>query len=148
MLLLVIGDEFAQYKKELYIDNLPVDGIIVSHSLDSANQLIKSMHPEVVFIHHLVLEDIELQAKELKKINNIYDGAIIAKVDSDLIGLRLMKQNLITDYFIAAENKEEELANLKKCFNTAVTKTELNKSLESVTNTLCAVKKMEKRWTS
>lgn len=142
MLLLITDESLAQEKKEVYIDLLPVDGIITTNSIDEARKIVvDNAKVDIVVINNVLIEDIPVTNDDLKKLSFNFSGIIILKVANDIEGVKLIKAGLISDYYVSSENKDVELARLKEAFNQANNQKMLVCNLNSCYQALNELKK-------
>jgi hypothetical protein len=106
------------FKKELYLSNIESGGVVLAESLNEAKSILKKEDIKYLVIAVLV-EDVELCSEKLKELRKIYSGAIIIKVLEETIGINLLKKGLIDEYYLANQDKEKEILNLKKAYKIA-----------------------------
>lgn len=142
MLLLVVDDCKAFEKKEKYIENLFIDGILHANNIKEAEALVKEKNTvDLLVINNIVVET-NYEIQELKKLNDSFPGSIILKVTDESLGIRLIKRGAITDYFLADENEDVELSNLKKALKTSSIKTRINKNICQVNECMDFINKI------
>jgi len=144
MLLLVIDNEQEQRKKELYSKELDVEGVLVSNSFGEAKEIIEELHPNVLLINHVIIENIALETSQLRELSEIYRGTIIAEVENAEIGATLVKQKLITDFFVTNKDEKKELEELKKVFENSLLKHDITKCISSAEKQLDKILELQK----
>lgn len=130
MLLLIIDDTNTFAKKELYSETLSVGGILHANSIKEAEEILEEKNQvDLLLINNILIEDIDYNIDELKKLHDKFSGAILLKVTDEKVGLKLIKMGLVTEYYLSDDNKEKELANLQEGLKLASIRREISKSI-------------------
>lgn len=142
MLLLVVDDDKAFQKKEKYIEVLFSGGILHVNNIQEAEELVKEKESvDFLVINNIVIET-NFEIAELKKLNDSFCGSIVLKVTNEKLGLDLIKRGIIADYFLADENEEAEIGNLKKALKTSSIKQRVGRKLCSINEGLQLINKI------
>lgn len=144
MLLLIVDDPNTFAKKELYAEALPVKGVLHANSLVEAEEIIAEKNQvDLLLINNILIEGVEYEIDELKKLNCVFSGAIILKVDDELLGIKLLKAGIITEYYLSDKNSEIELNNLREAFRLASLKHRISKSFCKINSNLQKINSLE-----
>jgi len=137
---LLVVDEKKLFDVKQFGNVVNVDHIEVTdnfeEAIDKLCYKINGQCPYSVLVISTVWLDKKLKEKQLADLAEFYQGAIIVKADSDLIGLDLIKRGLCTDYYLSSGDQCE---NMKKAVNTASIHkrclekiTEMNRKIEAL----------------
>lgn len=146
MLLLVVDENSAFQKKEQYINELHIDGIIHATSLAEAKKILSHVEDTsniALVISEVLIENIEINENKLKNISENFNGPIILKVHDDLVGLNLMRKKLITDYYLANSDTRLELSRLRQVFKLVSIKQRIINNLSNANQNLKAIEEMK-----
>lgn len=150
MLLLVIDSASFFKQQKVYQTLFGMKSIIITSSLDEAEKiLLNSLNVGENKLNLLliskVLIDTDLHAfEELKKISDHFSGSIILKVKDEMVGLSLIKQKLITDFYLADKDPHVEMNQLLKVFETVSLKDSIKKQITHCSFTINELKEIEK----
>lgn len=136
MLMLVIDDGKDLNNKETYLEcleklGLPKDSfILTAYSLSDALRLLKKYKSEdcSIVINFVLIEQILKNTDELKEFAKNFPGIIILKVkiEDETLALNLLKENIITEYFVETGVEDKDKQRLTEVFKIAINKRKFN----------------------
>ena len=148
MLLLVVDDKYVVSKKQLYEKELCIQGVVTVNSLFQAEKVISrqfSTEDMSIVINNILLDEFKIDDNDyLRKIRDNFDGAIILKVSDELLGLNLIRDGLITDFYLANEDSNIELESLKHAYKLATLKKRANNKIIEINKNLAELKDITK----
>ena len=137
MLMLVIDEQREISKKEKYLLCLEGVGfpkeysvILTARTLSEALSLIKKYENKEcsIVINFVLIDQVLNCSEELKAFSRDFPGIIILKVESkdELLALDLLKQGIITEFYVETGNDEVDSQRLKEVFRIAMNKRKFN----------------------
>lgn len=151
MLLLVVDPEEKDIlkKQDKYLKSLDVSKVLSANSIDEAKELIKNVNcPDCpVVINFLIIEQYLKENKSLEDLSLQFRGVIIIRVidtDDELRAIDLLKNGIITEYFLADKDENTELSNLKKAFEISLGKKRFNKLTRRFEETIKEIHAVQK----
>ncbi len=112
----------AAIQKELQVE------VLTASNMKEAENLIVSKNDlswMSLSINHVLIYSGQEQ-DDLIRLNHIFPGAIIARVENEEAGFKLVKQRLVTDFYTAKPDMNLEMLGLKKAFRIAMLKKRIN----------------------
>lgn len=132
LMLITDNPEGNEYLEEI----LPIDGLLIVSCFEEAEKHLLYELPDSIIIDKMLIEKDIVKINDLKRIKRLFDGIILIKVANELAGIKLMKNGLISEYYISDEDKNKEKQRLKKAFKLATIRHDLNSDVIKCKNNL------------
>lgn len=147
MMLLITDEEYEKSKISNLLEDLDVNDIKITTDLEKAKSLIldhNHNNVNLIIITSAVIDDIKYDLEQIKSISDILSGPIIVKVKNDLIGMNLMKEHLINDFYVATKDKTLEFERLKRAFRVARLRSRVSNTISEIRKNLAELEKINK----
>lgn len=126
--------DVKQFGNAINVDNIEVTDKF-EEAIDKLCYKVNGQCPYSCLVISTIWLDKKIKEQQLAELSDFYQGTIIIKVDTDLIGLDLIKRGLCTDYYLSSGDQAE---NMRRAVNSAALHrrflerlTEMNRKIET-----------------
>lgn len=128
----------------LYQEKLAHNQIIAFNKLDQVITFLKTLEQEKYSLIVLVADcsflcPVGEYSKEVLSIRELFNGFIIARINDQVCGKRLLSDKIVDDYYLEDEDKEKEIRRLTKALEVGKLKCRIRKNLKEIKGTVTSV---------